>query len=163
MRLPLKMANSRPRGKGITLIGTSAIGLDELLEFYHERGVDVWWREKRFWCFFPAKNLRNAPREVVMCKYGLQIKTWSFCMCICISAQQNRVFRQKKSVNSHFSAKKDGAKPDTVFCKRHRSKKITALEMVLIHRKPPHFNFKKIWDKKTFNVTSCRATIFVTK
>ena len=62
-----------------------------------------------------------------MCKYGLQIKTWSFCMCICVSAQQNRVFWRKKSANSHFSAKKDGAKPDTVFCKRHRSKKITAL------------------------------------
>ena len=51
-------------------------------------------------------------------------------MCICVSAQQNRVFWRKKSANSHFSAKKDGAKPDTVFCKRHQSKKITALGMV---------------------------------
>jgi hypothetical protein len=53
-------------------------------------------------------------------------------MGICVSAQQNRVFRQKKSANSHFSAKKDGAKPDTIFCKRHRSKKITALTTLAV-------------------------------
>ena len=68
-----------------------------------------------------------------MCKYGQQIKTWSFCMCICVSAQQNCVFWQKKSANSHFSAKKDGAKPDTIFCKWHRPKKITALTRVMFH------------------------------
>ena len=63
-----------------------------------------------------------------MCKYGLQIKSWSVCMYIGTSAQKNQVFRQKKSANGHFIVKKDGAKPDTVFCKWHRSKKITALE-----------------------------------
>jgi hypothetical protein len=71
-------------------------------------------------------NMQTRICRFHMCKYGLQIKTWSFCMCICVSAQQNRVFRRKKRAISHFSAKKDGAKPDTVFCKRHWSKKITA-------------------------------------
>ena len=55
-----------------------------------------------------------------------QIKSWSLCMCIGISAQKNRAFRLKKGANGHFSVKKDGAKPDTVFCKRHRPNKITA-------------------------------------
>ena len=73
-----------------------------------------------------TNNMQTCICRFHMCKYGLQIKTRSFCMCICVSAQQNHVFRRKKSANSHFSAKKDGAKLDTVFCKRHRSKKITA-------------------------------------
>ena len=65
MRLLLKMAATRPPDKGVTSIASSAIGLDELLDVYRERGVDLWWREKTSDVFFPAKNLRNVPWEVV--------------------------------------------------------------------------------------------------
>ena len=47
-----------------------------------------------------------------MCKYSLQIKSWSLCMCIGISAQKNRAFWRKKGANGHFSVQKDGAKLD---------------------------------------------------
>ena len=50
------MANSRPQGNGVTSIALSAIGLDELLDVYRERGVDLWWREKTFWCVFSRQK-----------------------------------------------------------------------------------------------------------
>jgi hypothetical protein len=52
-------------------------------------------------------------------KYDLQIKKWSFCKFICVSGQQNHTFWQKQITNSQYDTKKDGAKADTIFWKKH--------------------------------------------
>ncbi len=74
MRLLLKIATSRPRGKGVTSIASSAIRLDELLDVYRERVSICVMAGEKVLMFFPAKNLRNAPREVVACGLALRQK-----------------------------------------------------------------------------------------
>ncbi len=66
-----------------------------------------------------------------MCKYNPQIQTWSFCMYIGVSVQQNQIFEQIRPLHHLFWKKRwceGGAKADTVFCKPYRPKKITACQ-----------------------------------
>ncbi len=55
------MATSRPRGKGVTLIASLAIRLDELLDVYRERvSICVMAGEKVLMFFFRQKSPKCA-------------------------------------------------------------------------------------------------------
>jgi hypothetical protein len=75
------MANSRPRGKGVTSIASSAIRLDELLDVYRERVTICVRREKRSRFFFSRQKTTKCAlgggvgaREVVYLPF-LEITT----------------------------------------------------------------------------------------